>query len=268
MLTALVLACGACASGSAPAGVPSDAAQPASSPDVERLLDHSRIESIVNARGPAFTRQVALLAGDLSDAELERLVPAVSTGFASDLMRRDVARFLESEDPAGYVGEVLTWHEGGATAELIRLSDVYEPPLSVEAYAQTLASDPPDQERVRLIADWAESQGAGGFYILVEEALTEAAHAVWAEFRPEAPAFAPMSGDALFARLDASQSAAIVRFLHRYETIPGDLVRAAMEEYRSEAGRWYVETYSLGVAEAIRAAGHRVVAELGRTSTR
>ena len=45
-----------------PAAVASDAPQP-----IDLLLDHFHIESIVVPRGRAFTRQAALLIGDLSD---------------------------------------------------------------------------------------------------------------------------------------------------------------------------------------------------------
>ena len=35
-------------------------------------------------------------------------------------------------------------------------------------------------------------------------------------------------------------------------------------EYESEAGQWYVETYQIAVAEAVRAAGSRVARMLSR----
>lgn len=237
---------------------------------VDRLLEYSAIESIVSDRAGPFTRQVAYMAGDLTDPELERLVPAVRAAFAPDLMRRDVAELLAREAPGdGTVEEVLRWQEAGANAELRRVADTYEPPLTLSEYTRSLVEAPPDEERLRLIARWAQAQGAGEFYILMEEALAEAAHAVWAELRPDAPTFTPQSGAALQRRLADSFNASVVSFLYRYETVPDGVIRAALSEYRTEEGQWYVQTYSLAVAEAIRAAGGRAVGNLRtRGSTR
>jgi len=74
---------------------------------------------------------------------------------------------------------------------------------SIEEYAMWLTDDPPARERVLLMLEWAETQGASGFFLLIEQALSEAAHAVWGTLRGEAAPFDALSGDALFSRLDA-----------------------------------------------------------------
>lgn len=229
---------------------------------VERLLQHSRVSSIVTARARAFTRQVASTAGDLTDPELERLVPAATAAFDPDVLRRDVAGFIESEATDARLDEVLTWLDAGANAELAEITDDYEPPLTIDAYARSLLEEPPPDERVRLVVAWAEAQGAASFYVLLDEALNEAAQEVVRFFRPETPPFEPLEGDALQARLDDSFNAAVVSFLHRLEPVPDDVLRRATAEYATEAGQWYVVTYSLAVAEAMRAAGARTVARL------
>ena len=71
-----------------------------------------------------------------------------------------------------------------------------------------------------------------------------------------------MSGDVLFDRLDQSFQAVVVQFLYRYQGVPDDVIERATAEARTDAGRWFVETYSLGVAEALRAAGSRVAQQL------
>lgn len=204
------------------------------------------------------------MAGDLTDPELERLVPAVRAAFAPDSLRNDVVGYLTAAALGdGTVQEVLRWHETGANAELQRLADAYEPPLSLSEYARSLAMTPPDRERAELMIAWTESQQAAEFYVLMEQALHEAAHTVWAELRSDVPAFTPLDGAALRNRLEESLRAAVVSFLHRFEGVPLDTVRAALAEYETEAGQWYAETYSLAVAEAIRAAGRRAAQELG-----
>lgn len=247
----------ACSSGaSSPAAV-----SPAPS-EIERVLEHSRIESIVAGRAATFTRRVALMAGDLTDPELERLVPAVRAAFAPEPMRRDVAAFMEAQAPAGMLTDLLAMLESGAHAELTRIRRGYEPPLSLEEYARSMMETPPPDERVRLVVEWTEVQGAAGFYVLMDEALTEAANAVVAVLRPDAPAFEPLAGPELQARLDDSFNGAVVSFLRGLEPVPDEVLRAATEEYAGETGQWYVESYSLGVAEAMRNAGARVVESL------
>ena len=99
---------------------------------------------------------------------------------------------------------------------------------------------------------------------LLEQAIDEAAHEVWAALRPGAPAFESLSGDALFARLNQSNMAAVITAMHAHEPVADDLLRGSALEYESEAGRWYVETYQIAVAEAVRAAGRRVAESLSR----
>jgi hypothetical protein len=41
--------------------------------------------------------------------------------------------------------------------------------------------------------------------------------------------------------------------------VPDTILNSATQEHESDAGQWYVETYQLAVAEAMRAAGARVV---------
>lgn len=230
---------------------------------VDRLLEHSAVESIVSARSSTFTRRVALMAGDLTDDELERLVPAVRAAFAPELLREDIATHIAGGDSAGFIEDVVVWLEGGATAELARLSDAYEPPLTLEEFVSAFLEDPPPRARVDLMSDWAEVQEVGEFYVLLDQALSEAAHAVVAQLRADAPVFTPLAGRELQAQLERSRRAAVISFLHRYETVPQEVIRRATEEYESDSGRWYVEAYTLAAAEAMRAAGQRVVAALG-----
>lgn len=260
-----ILGAGACAGAGAPAH-PSTAPRaptPEAIPSpVERLLEAAEVSSVVDQRARVFTRQVAMLVADLSDDELGRLVPAVQAGFAPELLRRDVAAFIETEAAEGRITEVLAWLEGGATAEARRIVSGYDPPLSLQDWLTEYTDAPPSEERVRLIARWTEAGGAGDFFVLLDEALAEAAFAVQGVLRPGSPAFAPSRGSDLRGRLERSFSASVLTTLHESETVPDGVVRAAIAELESEAGRWYVLTWQLAVAEAVRSAGQRVVAAL------
>ena len=228
---------------------------------VERLLDLSEVESIVVARGPSFTRQVAVMAGDLTDPELERLVRAVTDAFAPDRLRDDIAASVASQASV-MAREVLTWMEGGANAELAAIADAHDPPLTMEEFAARLDPEDIREERVRLMADWARVQGAGDFFVLLEQALAEASHTVLAELRPDTQPFTPASGDDLATMRQNSFNAAFVSFLYRFETVPDPLLARATREFATDAGQWYVQAYSLAVARAMRSAAQRVVTTL------
>ena len=109
--------------------------------------------------------------------------------------------------------------------------DAYEPPFTLQEYTQSLTTSPPEGDRIRLVAEWARIQGAGDFFVLLEEALNEAAHAVWAEFRPDAPPFAPARGGALRTRLMDSFNASVVSLLYSHETVPDSVLQEATVEY-------------------------------------
>ena len=206
---------------------------------------------------------VCELPSDLSDEELERPVLAVQAGFAPELLRRDVAEFMVAEAPEGRLEEVLEWMEGGGSAEARRILAGYEPPLSLQDWLTEYTDEPPTPERVRLVARWTEARGTGEFFVLLDEALAEAAFAVRGVMRPGSPEFEPMRGSELRGRLERSFNASVLTALHSSETVPDDVVRSSTAELESEAGRWYVVTWQLAVAEAVRSAGRRVVATLG-----
>jgi len=231
---------------------------------IDPLLDHFHIESIVRPRGQAFTRQVALMLGDLSDNELERLVLAVLVEFDPDSMREDVARFMLKEAPQGYVARIAKWLRDGASATIDRQASSYRPPVPLEDWLATYTDKPPTEDRIRLVANWSEARQEGVFFLLLEQALDEAAHQVSKALRSQRTLFEPLRGEALSARLRQSSTTATLTALHAHEPIPDELIANSTLEYESEVGQWYVETYQIAVAEAVRAAGSRVAHTLSR----
>lgn len=249
---------------------PSERAQPSpearTTPEtVDVLLDHFHIESIVVPRARAFTRQAALLIGDLGDDELERLVAAVQDGFEAGRLRDDVAGHMLERAPDGYIEDIAGWVGAGASAEVDRQARAYRPPVPLTEWLETYTEVPPTAERVRLVARWSEARQEGTFFLLLEQALDEAAYEVWGAMRQTAGSFQSLSGDAFFARLNQSSMAAVVTALHAHEPISDELMLASTVEYESESGQWFVEAYQLAVAEALRAAGLRVAETLRRS---
>ena len=126
--------------------------------EVDQLLDLAGIESIVSGRAGSFTRQVAFLAGDLTDAELETLVPVVNAAFAPDRLRDDVSQFLLSEDSGGRLATVLEGYENGASGELLRLARAHEPSQTLSEFTNGLMTERPDPSRLGSVVALAEAK--------------------------------------------------------------------------------------------------------------
>lgn len=229
---------------------------------IERALEISQIEGVLAARGSGFTRQVAQLIGDPTDDELERIVAAVTVSFAYDSLYVDVKAFLISEAPGGFVPTLLSWLEEGAVGQGRAIAEAYNPPVTLEEYMSEFTLEPPSAGRIGLMRELTEAQAAGDLFVLVQEALREAAYGAWSALRADAVAFEPLTTSELQFSLTNSMAVSVMSLLHRYETVPDELVRGATAEWRSESGQWYASTYGLAVAEAIRAAGERVIERL------
>jgi len=230
--------------------------------DVERLLDLAGSDAVLSARGRGVTRQVALLMGDPTDAELERLVPAVVDAFAPDVLRTEVVRHLTEDGSPELAAAALEWMESGATAAIRRIGQQYDPPQTLREYASEMTDEPPSEARVLLFGEWASARGEGDFFVLMQEALREAAVRIHGALRPGAPTFEPIEGEELEQMRASSHGAAVIRLLHAFEPAPDPLIRRSIAEYRSESGMWFTETYALAVARALRAAADRAVDDL------
>ena len=258
---AVVLVLAACGGGAPPAP-PAPPEDVVVRQGIERILELSDVDGLLAGRARAFTRQVAIMLLDPTDEELERLVPAVLDAFDHEALKEDVATRMAVDADPSVVSSVLEWMEAGSTAAVRRIADGYEPPLTLEEYATGYTEDPPSEARVRLMAEWAEAQGRGDFFVLMQEALREASFRVHDAMRGGAPAFEPLDADELGVAQTSSHGASVITLLHRYETVPEPLVRRSIAEYRTESGQWFTEAYTLAVAQAIRAAGERVADRL------
>jgi len=260
-----ILVAGACGGGSRLAlPEPRDEAV-ALREDIERILELTNVEGVLAARAPAFSRQTAILMGDPSDPELERLIPAVVDEFAYEKLYEDVVDFLMEEGAPELVAQTLEWMDGGATAAVRRIGEEYAPAQTLEEYASELTDEPPSEDRIQLISAWAAARGEGDFFVLMQEALREAANRVHQAMRPGAPSFEPLAGEELEVAQVNSHGAAVIRLLHGYTPAPDQLIRRATTERQSESGQWFTQTYALAVASAIRAAGQRAAERLSQS---
>ncbi len=259
-LLALLAACGG--GSSLPTPEPPPEAE-ALSANVHRLLELSDLEGVLGARARAFTRQVAIMIGDPSDAELEELVDAVYSAFDYASLREEVHDRIVSGATLAATTRALQWMEGGATAAVRRIGEEYEPGQTIQEYAAEMTDEPPPEARIHLISAWAEARGEGPFFVLIQEALREASYRVVDVMRPgTGEPFEPLSGDELEVAQVNSHGASVIRLLHGYAPAPDQLIRRSTAEYSSEEGQWFVDSYTLAVAEAVRSAGLRAAEQL------
>lgn len=259
-LLAVMAACGGGSSLPTPEPPPEGEALSA---NVHRMLELSDLEGVLGARASAFTRQVAIMIGDPSDAELERLVDAVYSAFDYASLRAGVHDELVAEATLDATTRALQWMEGGATAAVRRIGEEYQPEQTLQEYAAEMTDEPPSEARIHLISAWAEARGEGPFFVLIQEALREASYRVVDVMRPGAGVpFEPLSGDELELAQANSHGASVIRLLHGYAPAPDQLIRRATAEYASEEGQWFVDSYTLAVAGAVRSAGMRAAEQL------
>ncbi|MEM7415664.1 MAG: hypothetical protein AAF389_09235 [Gemmatimonadota bacterium] len=227
---------------------------------IEAILDYSLVDNILGGQSAAFLMALSEVVGPSVDLEAAGVATVVAEEFAPERMRDDVVgAMLQSALPV-VVGEVSEMLRDGAIGQVSSLLAEYEPPESLEAFVDGLQREGPPRERVELIASLADAQQAAGFYLLLDERARESAHEVAAALTGGgSPEYEPLDEAVEMEQLQRGFQFAIVSFLHRYRPVDDELVASATAEYETAPGQWYVENYSLALAESIRLAALRVV---------
>lgn len=226
---------------------------------VQRLLAASEAESVLGGVLESLETRLAALAGP-ERAARARAVAAVH--FHPDSLQRRLALVLRQRAGSGPLQEAVRLVEEGSMARVHQLADSLAPAQSLEAYLDSLRSSPPPRERQRLVATLARVQSAGEFFVLIESRTDEAARAMARALGAEAEAGTEPTQADLAQRANIYLRGATLSFLYRYDPVPDTLLRAALDEWRSPAGAWYVAAYMEAVGEAIRQAGEQAAGEL------
>ena len=229
---------------------------------VEEILGGSPVASATSDVEASFTDRVAALGCDLTSDEIARVSRAVGEAFASAAMRSDVVDFMATEAASGDMDRVLSWYREGSSAEVRESEQAYVPSLSLDEFAFQLETSVPLPARIALMQRWVSAQSAGDFSIILEEVSREAAHEVLRALRGDAPDFAELSRAAYEQAHDRYTRSAVLSFLYRFEPVPDEVLAKVVDEYESEAGQWFVETYTFAIAEAVWLAGQRAARTL------
>lgn len=223
---------------------------------VDSLLALSEVEDVLGTQAVALANQLRRTA-ELTPQDWARLEPVLQSELSFDALYRDLADHLLANAPEGRIADALALLDGGANAEIDSLDAAFTPPQSMEEFVDELASSPPDPVRMELMVRWAEAQSAGDFYVVLSEAVRRSAHGV-AEALTSVPGYEPMDEARYLALRRQAFNGAVISFLYRFQEVPDDLIRRAIEQYESEAAAWFVEAYTLGIAQAVLDAGERV----------
>jgi hypothetical protein len=226
------------------------------------ILEQSKAEDVLGGQAQAMVEQLQAAGTDVDPDALASTLALVREEFALDRLRRDLVAFMADAADADLVAELTRWLDAGANAEIRRVEESFQPPETLEEFARGLQDSAPPQARIQLVARWAATQGAGDFYIILEEAAREAVHGILAKLELGLGDFAPLTRQSYSEQHDRSLQFAIVSFLHRFREVPDGVIERAIGEYESESGQWYIEAYTIGIAEAILNAGARVVARV------
>lgn len=229
---------------------------------IDVILQYSMIDNVVQGQGAAVMAQLREGLPGHDEETIGELEALVLEEYSVDLLRADVRQFMLDQSLPVILDDLVGWLGTGAQAEIREIEDSYEPPESLQEYAQGLASNPPPEARILLVAEWARVQGAGDFYVLLQEAARQAAQEMARLVDPASPAYTPLTEELYLQQVQQGFQFALVSFLHRFRPASDELIRTAITEYERESGQWYAEAYSFGVAEAIRSAGRRVQARL------
>jgi hypothetical protein len=205
--------------------------------------------------------QELLGADDVASGRVERIV---REEFAPDRMRDRVAEELEARSLPAELEEAAALLRGGAIGRVSDLVARYDPPESFEAFVAALRTSPPSQERVQRLAEFADAQQAASLYLLLDETLRKGAHRVASVTTGgESPPYAELDPATVRERLERGRQFAVLSYLHRFRPVDAELLASATADYRTTRGRWFVETYSLALAESIQLAALRVAGRVG-----
>lgn len=225
-------------------------------PSTRTLLDYSEAESMLGAYHESVEREVVrLLQRPLTDAE----ATAVREGLALTTLMPIMERRFDAKVDPELAPEAARLVKEGAIGRVDSIAGANPPSEDIDAFVGRLAASPPPRDRVALIARMARAQSAGDFFLLVGERAREAAHRIADSLAEGIPPFQPLPEPDQIEISEEYLNGVTVSFLQQYEAVPDADLRAALDEWSTPAGEWYVRAYSEALGETVLVAADRIV---------
>jgi hypothetical protein len=227
-------------------------------PRIDSLLTAARADSTLRPIGSRFLEEVILLAPDLDGEQLDILSKAVSEAFADSVLRADIVRAMSDTVPEALLVDLLERHRSGALAELRRVADANPPSNSLTEFTRALGTPP--RERLQLMVDLGDAQGAAAIDLVSRETLASSAHELLTLLGARLAPPQRMSDEQFdVAHRQSSLNIGLAN-LHRLEAAPDELIQRAIADHSSASGRWFSNRFAAALSAAVGAAAQRVAA--------
>lgn len=227
------------------------------------LLEYALADDVLGGQAASFLQAIDEVGGGRIDPNSTGIAALVLEEFAAERLHAYAIEALDQALSTPELEAITTLLEEGAIGELSDMVADFEPEESLEAFARTLATAPPPQDRVELLTRFADAQHAAALYLLVDERVREAAHRVASiATGGQTPPYRNLDPLVERDQLQRGRQFAVLSYLHRLRPAGDALVASATAAYLTSYGQLYVESLSLAMAEAIQLAGLRVAGRL------
>ncbi len=198
---------------------------------------------------------VRLLRRPLTDDE----AATIREGLALSTLIPIMERRFDAKTDSTLAAEAARFVSDGAIGRVDSIADTGPPSEDIDTFVGRLRTSPPPRERVELIAELARAQSAGDFFLLVGEKGREAAHRIAGALAEGVRPFQPLSEADRIEISEEYLNGVTISFLHGYQAVADAELRAALDEWSSPAGEWYVRAYSEALGETVLVAADRIV---------
>lgn len=243
------------------AGIAPVSAQTEHSHTLGDVLEVTKVRSILDGMPDQFIYEFEQAQSGASASDNVRRLAAVH--FADSTLYRYVLEGMRERADGAVVPALSEWLFSDWATAARDAVDGYEPDETLEEYAAGLQSNPPREERARLVVRFVQANEAGQFYVGLAEAQRDAVRSVAAVLgNDDLAAFPEPTVEEKAEVSDYYSMVALISFLQRYAPMSDEQLTRLTSAYESESGRWYVWSYSESVADAIRRAGRELASAL------
>jgi len=227
---------------------------------IDTLLAHSKMSDQLGSMSEGFGRSVRQMSLQLDSTQQQSLIKQGVAAFDSTKLIGHVRDYFAEHYREDLAVETTRQLQSGLVQSIDSRSRSDIQPEDLRQYAQGLRANPPAQSRVQLIQRMSKAQQATQFYVDnimgMNRAIAQAAEIV-----DSGSAQAQALPDSTLIRRSA-QNMALISFLYMYERVPQETLEEYVSFFESEAGQWYVTTYSAAINHAIKQASASLYAEL------
>lgn len=233
----------------------------------ESLYRHAGLERQVPMLGALIEQQLRSEPPAGADAVLEPMVAAAHRAYGAARMKSEILADLRQRWNPALASEALKWLRSPTGRRVIQMEEAASKPeaqAALESFAATLATHPPEAQRVEAMRRLDRATRATDISLSIMTALARAIAHGAAATQP-----GPASPGEIDAAIDRQQAAMrksvegynLVSFLHTYRDLTSDQLGEYLKFFDSPAGKWYSQTVGSAFERAMESASERFAAE-------